>query len=212
MLAIRSLRNIRAFSTLRPGVVNQLVLIRHGQSDWNKKNLFTGWVDVPLSDKGEEEARAGGKLIKEEGLQFDIAYTSVLKRAIKTLWCALEESDQMWVPIENSWRLNERHYGSLQGLNKVETVQKYGEKQVLEWRRSYDIPPPPMDPKAEKYPCIDRRYKRVKKSLIPPAESLALTEERVLPYWNHTIFPQLSKGKRIIIAAHGNSLRALVFI
>ncbi|WP_020614026.1 2,3-diphosphoglycerate-dependent phosphoglycerate mutase [Sediminispirochaeta bajacaliforniensis] len=188
----------------------QLVLIRHGESQWNKENRFTGWVDVPLSEKGREEAQAGGRLLREEGFVFDKAYTSVLKRAIKTLWIVLEEMDLMWVPVVRAWELNERHYGGLQGLNKSETAKKYGEEQVLIWRRSYDTPPPELTKESEYYPGRDPKYRGLSEEQIPLTESLKITIERVVPYWEKVIAPELKAGKRLLIAAHGNSLRALV--
>jgi len=188
----------------------QLVLIRHGESQWNKENRFTGWVDVPLSEKGREEARAGGRLLREEGFVFDKAYTSVLKRAIKTLWIVLEEMDLMWVPVVRAWELNERHYGGLQGLNKSETAKKYGEEQVLIWRRSYDTPPPELTKESEYYPGRDPKYRGLSEGQLPLTESLKITIERVVPYWEKVIAPELKAGKRLLIAAHGNSLRALV--
>ena len=190
--------------------MKKLVLLRHGESTWNKENRFTGWTDVPLSEKGTEEARESGRLFREAGLTFDIAYTSVLKRAIKTLWIALEEMDRMWIPVHNHWRLNERHYGALQGLNKAETAEKHGVEQVKIWRRSYDIPPPMLTKDDERYPGKDPRYLRLKHEDIPLTESLKDTVARFLPYWHETISPVVRIGKRVIIAAHGNSLRALV--
>lgn len=187
-----------------------LVLLRHGESQWNKENRFTGWVDVPLSEKGIEEARNAGKLLRSEGFQFDVAYTSVLKRAIKTLWLALEELDQMYIPIHNSWRINERMYGALQGLNKAETVQKHGEAQVKIWRRSYDIAPPPLPVSDPGWPGHDARYAGLSPSEIPQTECLKDTVARFLPYFEGEIAPVIRSGKRVIIAAHGNSLRALV--
>lgn len=187
-----------------------LVLVRHGESVWNRENLFTGWADCPLSEKGLEEASAGGKLLKEEGFEFDIAYTSTLKRAIKTLWIILEEMDLMHLPIVNSWRLNERHYGALQGLNKQETVDKFGMDQVMVWRRSYDIPPPELDEGNEHYPGNDPRYADIDKADLPLSESLKLTGERFMVDWENVLVPQIKSGKRILIAAHGNTLRALV--
>lgn len=188
-----------------------LVLVRHGESVWNKENLFTGWADCPLSEKGVEEAVAGGKLLKEGGFNFDVAYTSTLKRAIKTLWIILEEMDLMYIPIVNTWRLNERHYGALQGLNKQETVDKYGKDQVLIWRRSYDIPPPDIeDLTSIHYPGNDPRYADVDKADLPLAESLKLTGERFMVDWNNKIVPEIKSGKNVLIAAHGNTLRALV--
>lgn len=187
-----------------------LVLIRHGESQWNLENRFTGWVDVPLSEKGVKEALAAGQLLKKQGFEFDKAYTSVLKRAIKTLWICLEELDQMWIPVENRWQLNERHYGKLQGLDKRETSAKYGEEQVFEWRRSYTTPPPQLEITDPQHPSRDRRYKEVKPEELPVGESLSLCLERVLPLWNSEIAPAILRGERLIIAAHGNSLRALV--
>jgi 2,3-bisphosphoglycerate-dependent phosphoglycerate mutase len=187
-----------------------LVLIRHGESTWNNENLFTGWADCPLSDKGLHEALAGGKLLKAENFSFDIAYTSTLKRAIKTLWIILEELDLMYIPIVNTWRLNERHYGALQGLNKQETVDKYGKDQVLVWRRSFDIPPPELDESNEYYPGNDPRYTNVEKKDLPYSESLKSTAERFMPDWHNVLVPEIKSGKKIIIAAHGNTLRALV--
>lgn len=187
-----------------------LVLIRHGESTWNDANLFTGWADCPLSEKGIEEAGDGGQLLKEAGYTFDVAYTSTLQRAIKTLWIALEKMNLMYLPIVNSWRLNERHYGALQGLNKQETVDKYGKDQVLIWRRSYDVPPPDLDESSEYYPGNDPRYADVDKEELPFAESLKLTEARFLVLWNEVLAPEIKSGKKILIAAHGNTLRALV--
>lgn len=186
----------------------ELVLIRHGESQWNKENRFTGWKDVDLSEKGVEEARAAGKLLKSEGYVFDEAYTSVLKRAIRTLWIVLGEMDSMWIPETKSWRLNERHYGGLQGLNKAETAAKYGDEQVLIWRRSYDIPPPELDESDERYLGNDPRYADVEN--FPRAECLKDTVARVIPFWESEIAPKILSGKRLIVAAHGNSLRALV--
>ncbi len=188
----------------------KIVLIRHGESQWNKENRFTGWTDVELSDKGNMEAIAAGKLLKEEGFIFDKAYTSVLKRAIKTLWHTLEGLDLMWIPVERAWQLNERHYGSLQGLNKAETAQKFGDDQVLIWRRSYDTPPPALEESDERYPGHDARYSSLSKEELPLTECLKDTVARVIPYWNDKIVPDIKAGKRLIIAAHGNSLRALV--
>jgi 2,3-bisphosphoglycerate-dependent phosphoglycerate mutase len=190
--------------------VYKIVLLRHGESEWNKENRFTGWTDVPLSDKGVSEARAAGVLLKKEGFSFDAAFTSVLKRAIKTLWLTLEEMDEMWTPTDFSWQLNERHYGALQGLNKAETAAKYGDEQVKIWRRSYDVRPPLLDHSDERYPASDPRYKNLEQSDIPAGECLADTVERVVPYWKSVIAPAIASGKRVIIAAHGNSLRALV--
>lgn len=188
----------------------KLVLLRHGESTWNKENKFTGWTDVNLSKKGIEEAKHSGKVLKKKGYVFDIAFTSVLKRAIRTLWIVLDEMDLMWIPIYNSWRLNERHYGALQGLNKSETAKKFGEDQVLIWRRSYDIPPMALEKKDPRYPGNDPRYKGLSEKDIPLTESLKETVSRVVPYWKEAITPLLKSGNRIIIAAHGNSIRALV--
>lgn len=190
--------------------LTKLVLLRHGESIWNKENRFTGWTDVDLSDKGKIEAKDSGLILKKEGYSFDIAYTSVLKRAIRTLWITLDEMDLMWIPVVRSWRLNERHYGDLQGLNKSEMAQKFGEEQVLIWRRSYDIPPPPLKKTDPRYPGFDPRYKDLKEADIPLTESLKSTVARFLPYWHETIAPTIKKGKKVLIAAHGNSLRALV--
>mgnify|MGYP003630134376 FL=1 len=187
-----------------------LVLIRHGESTWNRENRFTGWKDVPLSDQGHEEAIEAGKLLADEGYTFDLAYTSVLKRAIRTLWHVLEEMDLMWVPVTRSWKLNERHYGALQGLNKAETAEKHGEDQVKVWRRSYDTPPPALETSDKRWPGHDRRYADLDPKDIPTTECLKDTVERVVPYWENEIAPQIKAGKRIIIAAHGNSLRAMV--
>ena len=186
----------------------KLVLIRHGESTWNKENRFTGWTDVELSDKGRTEAKAAGELLKKEGFVFDIAYASVLKRALNTLWSVLQELDSVWIPIEKDWRLNERHYGALQGLNKAETAAKYGDEQVLVWRRSYDIPPPPLEKSDERWPGHDPRYAGIEN--LPLTECLKDTVERFLPLWHDKIAPVVKSGKRVIIAAHGNSLRALV--
>ncbi len=188
----------------------KLVLLRHGESTWNKENRFTGWTDVDLSDKGREEAGEAGRLLKAEGFVFDQAYVSVLKRAIRTLWIALDQLDQMWIPIEKSWRLNERHYGALQGLNKAETAAKHGDAQVLVWRRSYDIPPPPLALDDERHPARDPRYAGLDPADLPLTESLKETVARFLPYWHSTIAPAITSGKRVVVAAHGNSLRALV--
>ncbi|MEO8203332.1 MAG: 2,3-diphosphoglycerate-dependent phosphoglycerate mutase [Betaproteobacteria bacterium] len=188
----------------------KIVFLRHGESDWNRENRFTGWTDVDLSAKGVEEARTGGRLLRAEGFDFDVAYTSVLRRAIKTLWLALEEMDRMWLPIDHTWRLNERHYGALQGLNKAETAAKFGEAQVLTWRRSYDTPPPPLDKADPRWPGSDPRYAGLDPAEIPFSECLKDTVERVLPFWNGSIAPAVRAGRRVIVAAHGNSLRALV--
>ena len=188
----------------------KVVLLRHGESVWNLENRFTGWTDVGLSERGLQEAARAGRLLKEGGYKFDIAYTSVLKRAIKTLWLALEEMDLMWIPVVNSWRLNERHYGALQGLSKSEMAEKFGEEQVLVWRRSYDVPPPALTPEDERFPGKDPRYAPLKTSDVPKTECLKDTVARFLPYWHETIAPSIRQKKRVIIAAHGNSLRALV--
>jgi 2,3-bisphosphoglycerate-dependent phosphoglycerate mutase len=190
-------------------VSRTLVLLRHGQSEWNLSNRFTGWVDVDLTEQGRAEAAAAGKLMKDEGLKFDVAYTSVLKRAIHTLQGALKEMDQDWLPVHKSWRLNERHYGALQGLDKAETAAKHGEEQVKIWRRSYDIPPPPMEAADPGHPAQDRRYAMLDRNALPATESLATTLERVLPYWHDAIAPALKDGKTVLVTAHGNSLRAL---
>ena len=188
----------------------KLVLIRHGESQWNLENRFTGWKDVDLSPKGTEEAKAAGRALKEMGLVFDVAYTSYLKRAIKTLNYVLEEMDELYIPVNKSWRLNERHYGALQGLNKAETAKKYGDEQVHIWRRSFDINPPAIDENSEYYPKSDRRYADVPDAEIPMGESLKDTIARVLPYWHSDISKSLEAGKNVIVAAHGNSLRALI--
>jgi 2,3-bisphosphoglycerate-dependent phosphoglycerate mutase len=188
----------------------KLVLLRHGESIWNKENLFTGWTDVDLSEQGKAEANQAGQLLKAEGFTFDVAFTSVLKRAIRTLWIALDALDLMWIPVEHSWRLNERHYGALQGLNKAQTAAKYGDEQVLVWRRSYDEPPPPLEKSDPRYPGTDPRYRGLSPSESPLTECLKDTVARFLPYWHQTIVPAIMSGKKVIIAAHGNSLRALV--
>ena len=190
--------------------MHKLVLLRHGESDWNKENRFTGWTDVDLSDKGRQEAHEAGVALKAEGYTFDVAYTSVLKRAIRTLWMTLDELDLMWIPVDRSWRLNERHYGALQGLNKSETAAKFGENQVKIWRRSYDIRPPALTPDDERCPGHDPRYKHLTAEELPLTECLKDTVQRFLPYWHATIAPAVREGKRVLIAAHGNSLRALV--
>lgn len=190
--------------------VTKLVLVRHGESEWNKENRFTGWTDVELSDKGRQEARAAGRLLLEQGFSFDFAYTSVLKRAIHTLWHILDEIDQPWLAVEKSWKLNERHYGALQGLNKAETAQEYGDEQVKLWRRAFAITPPALTPQDERYPGHDPRYAALSSDELPLTESLATTIERVIPYWQQQIMPRIAAGERVIIAAHGNSLRALV--
>ena len=188
----------------------RLVLLRHGESTWNKENRFTGWTDVDLSDKGREEAREAGRLMSAEKYEFDVAYTSVLKRAIRTLWIALDALDMMWIPVYRSWRLNERHYGGLQGLNKAETAAKYGDDQVKIWRRGYDTPPPPLTYEDPRHPSHDRRYADLKRGVIPLTESLKDTVARFLPHWHEVIAPDIKAGKRVLIVAHGNSLRALV--
>ena len=190
--------------------MHKVVLLRHGESTWNKENRFTGWHDVDLTDKGREEATEAGRLIKAEGLTFDIAYTSVLKRALRTCWITLDELDRLWIPVQKSWRLNERHYGALQGLNKAETAAQHGEEQTLIWRRSYDIPPPPLTPDDPRYPGHDPRYASLEPDELPLTEALKHTVERFLPYWHDTIAPEIRAGQRVLIAAHGNSLRALV--
>jgi 2,3-bisphosphoglycerate-dependent phosphoglycerate mutase len=187
-----------------------LVLLRHGESTWNKENRFTGWTDVDLSERGREEAAEAGRLLREGGYVFDQAYVSVLKRAIRTLWIALGGIDQMWLPVEKNWRLNERHYGALQGLNKAETAAKHGEAQVKIWRRSYDIPPPPLAADDERHPSRDPRYAGMSAADLPLTESLKDTVARFLPFWHGTIAPAITSGKRVLVAAHGNSLRALV--
>ncbi len=188
----------------------KLVLLRHGESEWNRANRFTGWTDVDLSEKGLEEARAAGDLLRQEGYAFDLAYTSVLKRAIRTLWITLDRMDLMWIPVVRSWRLNERHYGALQGLNKAETAEQHGEEQVHIWRRSYDVQPPALERSDERFPGHDPRYGHVPEGELPATECLADTVARVVPYWENTIIPSLREGRKVIIAAHGNSLRALV--
>jgi 2,3-bisphosphoglycerate-dependent phosphoglycerate mutase len=187
--------------------MKHLVLVRHGESVWNRENRFTGWVDVGLSEKGVEEAKAGGRALKKEGFGFDIAFTSVLRRALTTLWHVLDELDLLWIPTEKSWRLNERHYGGLQGLNKAETAAKHGDAQVKLWRRSFDVPPPPLATWDAAWPGNDSRYAP---GVMPATESLKDTIARVLPYWTEAIVPALRAGKRVIVAAHGNSLRALI--
>ncbi len=190
--------------------MSKLVLLRHGESTWNKENRFTGWTDVDLSEQGLTEANKAGEVLLKEGYSFDMAYTSVLKRAIRTLWITLDKLDLMWIPVERSWRLNERHYGALQGLNKAEMAKKFGEEQVHTWRRSYDIQPPALEKDDERYPGKDPRYKNLSDKEIPLTECLKDTVDRFLPYWKNTIAPSIKEGKKIIIAAHGNSLRALV--
>ncbi|HPJ26815.1 MAG TPA: 2,3-diphosphoglycerate-dependent phosphoglycerate mutase [Synergistaceae bacterium] len=187
-----------------------IVFLRHGESVWNRENLFTGWTDVDLSEKGVKEAHEAGKLLLREGYDFDVAYTSVLKRAIRTLWIALDEMDRMWLPVYRNWRLNERHYGALQGLNKAQTAEKYGDDQVFTWRRSYDVPPPGLTPEDERYPGKDPRYASLSSEELPVTECLKDTVARVVPYWNDVIAPDIRKGRRILVAAHGNSLRGLI--
>jgi len=188
----------------------KVVLLRHGESLWNKANRFTGWTDVDLSEKGIQEAREAGALLKKEGYGFDVAFTSVLKRAIRTLWITLDEMDLMWIPVYRSWRLNEKHYGALQGLNKAETAQKYGDEQVLLWRRAYDVRPPALEISDPRHPAADARYRTLDKKDVPATECLKDTVTRFLPYWHEKIAPIIKKGQRAVIAAHGNSLRALV--
>ena len=187
-----------------------LVLLRHGESTWNKENRFTGWTDVDLSEKGVQEATAAGRTMKEAGLVFDVAYTSVLKRAIKTLWLSLEQMDQMWIPVYNTWRLNERHYGALQGLNKAETAARHGMEQTHIWRRSYDVPPPALTPDDPRHPSHDPRYAGLSPADLPLTECLKDTVARFLPYWHEVVAPAVKSGQRVLIAAHGNSLRALI--
>ncbi len=190
--------------------MHKLVLLRHGQSTWNLENRFTGWTDVDLSEQGRKEAAEAGRLLREDGYEFDLVFTSVLKRAIRTMWIAMDELDQMWLPVIRHWRLNERHYGALQGLDKAETAAKHGDEQVLVWRRSYDIPPPELEPGDERHPGRDRRYASLDKSELPLTESLKDTVARFMPYWEKTIAPEVKAGQRVLIVAHGNSLRALV--
>jgi len=190
--------------------MHKLVLIRHGESTWNLENRFTGWADVDLTATGVQQAKNAGKLLKNEGYDFDLAYTSVLKRATRTLWHTLDEMDRTWLPVVHSWRLNERHYGGLQGLNKAETAKKYGEEQVLVWRRSYDIPPPPMDANDERSERADPRYAKLQAGQVPLTECLKDTVERVMPFWNEAMAPAIKLGKRIVVAGHGNSIRALI--
>ena len=188
----------------------QLVLLRHGESEWNLTNLFSGWVDVDLTETGVKEARSAGTLLKAEGFTFDAVYTSVLKRAIRTMWLVLDEMDLMWLPVHRSWRLNERHYGALQGLNKAETAAEHGEEQVLIWRRSYDVPPPALTEDDERHPGRDPRYAGLTKAELPLSESLKDTAARFIPHWGNVIAPDIRAGKRVLVVAHGNSLRALV--
>ncbi len=188
----------------------RVVFIRHGQSIWNKEKIFTGWSDVDLTPAGIKEARKAASILKKEGLYFDIAFTSYLKKAIRTLWTILERMDLMWIPVRKSWRLNERHYGALQGLSKPETARKYGKNKVMMWRRSYDVRPPALDVKDSRYPGNDIKYRNVDKSLLPVTESLRDVQERLIPYWAGDIISEVKKGKKVLVAAHGNSLRALV--
>ena len=190
--------------------MHKLVLLRHGESTWNKENRFTGWTDVDLTEQGRQEAKAAGQILKKDGYSFDLDYCSVMKRALRTLWIVLDELDELWIPVEKTWRLNERHYGGLQGLNKSETAAQYGEDQVLVWRRSYDIPPPPLEKSDERYPGHDPRYRDVPAADLPLTECLKDTVDRFLPYWHEVIAPQVKAGKKVVSAAHGNSLRALV--
>lgn len=188
----------------------KIVLVRHGQSLWNQENRFTGWKDIDLTDQGKSEAKKAGALLKKEGYQFDVAFTSVLKRAIRTLWLALDEMDLMWLPVIRDWRLNERHYGALQGLNKAETAEEHGEEQVKIWRRSYATPPPALDDSDERHPRFDPRYRNIPPEKLPSCEALKHTVDRFLPFWESDIVPQIREGKKVLIVAHGNSLRALV--
>lgn len=190
--------------------MHQLILLRHGESVWNQENLFTGWTDVDLSERGREESRLAGLALKERGVGFDVAFTSVLKRAIRTLWILLDEVDRMWVPVHHDWRLNERHYGALQGLNKSQTAEKYGVDQVKKWRRSYLVQPPALEPADPRHPKFDPRYRELEPDLLPATECLKDTVERVLPCWESRVAPLLRQGKRVIIVAHGNSLRGLI--
>jgi len=190
--------------------MHKVVLLRHGESIWDRENRFTGWTDVDLSERGRDEAREAGQALKDGGFGFDLAFTSVLKRAIRTLWIALDEMDLMWIPVRNSWQLNERHYGALQGLNKAETAARFGEQQVKTWRRSYDIPPPALEASDPRHSGNDPRYRELSQAQLPLTECLKDTVARVLPYWNQSIAPDIRAGKRVIVAAHGNSLRALV--
>jgi len=190
--------------------MNKLVLLRHGESTWNKENRFTGWTDVDLSERGIREATEAGKTLKAEGFQFRVAYTSYLTRAIRTLWLTLEQMDRLWIPVYKTWRLNEKHYGTLQGLNKSETAEKYGDQQVLLWRRSYDAPPPPLDENDPRHPRFDPRYKDLKPDEIPATEALRQTVERIVPYWQDEISVRLREQKEVLVAAHGNSLRGIV--
>lgn len=191
-------------------MTTKLVLLRHGESTWNLENRFTGWTDVDLSEKGVKEAEAAGRLLAEEKLDFDVVHTSYLKRAIRTMYLALDGMDRLWLPVKRHWRLNERHYGALQGLNKAETAERHGEEQVFEWRRSYDVPPPPLEDTDERHPRHDPRYRMLPKDVLPATECLKDVVERMLPYWYDAIVPDILEGKRVLVVAHGNSLRALV--
>ena len=197
-------------ASLAAGATHRVVLLRHGESTWNRENLYTGWTDVDLSDTGVAEAHEAGRLLRDGGHEFDVTFTSVLKRAIRTLWIALDELDLMWIPVTKSWRLNERHYGALQGLNKAQTAEQYGDEQVRLWRRSYDVPPPPLDLDDPRFPGRDPRYSDVAPEDLPRCEALKNTVARFLPYWHEQIAPVIQSGKRVLIVAHGNSLRALV--
>ena len=197
-------------SSLTPGAIHRVVLLRHGESTWNRENLYTGWTDVDLTDTGVAEAHEAGRLLCDGSYEFDVAFTSVLKRAIRTLWIALDELDRMWIPVTKSWRLNERHYGALQGLNKAQTAEQYGDEQVRLWRRSYDVPPPPLDLDDPRFPGRDPRYADVAPADLPRSEALKNTVARFLPYWHGQIAPVIRSGTRVLIVAHGNSLRALV--
>src|SRR4030095_2861262 len=210
--AVRSCKTSKHERKHQRGVTSmyKLVLVRHGQSTWNLENRFTGWTDVGLTDLGREEAQGAGKLLREGGYVFDVAYTSVLRRAIQTLWIVLEEMNLEWIPVTNAWQLNERHYGALQGLNKAETAQKFGEAQVKIWRRSYDVPPPSLELDDKRHPRFDPRYASLTPEQLPATESLKITLDRVLPYWHSTLSPVIKSGKRVLIGAHGNSIRALV--
>lgn len=190
--------------------MTRMILLRHGQSEWNEEGRFTGWTDIDLSNRGREEAKDAGRRLKEEGMTFDVAFTSVLKRAIRTTWIVMDEMDLMWVPLSRSWRMNERHYGALQGLNKKEMTKEYGKDQVHAWRRGYEVRPPPLDPSDPRHPRFDPRYRQVEASLLPSSESLHDTLTRVLPYWKEEILPRVQEGKQVLVSAHGNSLRALV--
>lgn len=200
-----SLWNFKKYFTM-----HKLVLLRHGESQWNLDNRFTGWTDVDLTDTGREQAKSAGYYLKKERFSFDLAFTSLLKRAIRTLWIAMDEMNLLWVPVRRAWQLNERHYGGLQGLNKAETAEKYGDEQVLIWRRSYDVPPPPLEKSDERFPGHDPRYANLDPEQLPLTECLKDTVDRFLPYWHESIAPEIRSGKSVIIAAHGNSLRALV--